>query len=379
MDETMPAEVWYDERFWQSFDVIEPRTPTRNPLLNPVMPVYLGSKNNVAFVQKAPFWVVAEPNGVKMKQFDNPFSTMRELECAAAEVFEGRGMRKRDGKDGRKGNGKGKSRSRSRSPRSHSRTPVTKQLYLHWWSQLYYKGKLQNKDSALWDLDRSFGWCHRIDKGTSGLMLLALTKDTHDFMRKQWNELHVWKKYICLAQGFPPYARMNSAPIATTHLNKHGRGKGGYSKSDTKDDGKPAQTFIEVLGRYKYKGEYFALCSCEIMTGRTHQIRIHMKTMGHSLVGDQAYGVKGGKCPLSMNLGMNRPFLHAVAASFTVPDDNFRLIVVNALTPDLMDVLRKLEYVGRGLDASLGIHTMRNIVKRMPIWTSTMGTCTTNT
>jgi len=174
-------------------------------------------------------------------------------------------------------------------------------------------------------------------------MLLALTKEAHTQMRDQWNQKKVWKKYVCLVEGWP-VSYLNSAPIRTEHINK---GKGGYSESKLGAPGtsaKPAHTFVEPLGRYRYKGKDYALCSCEILTGRTHQIRVHMSSDGHSLVGDDAYPRKRSS-PSSTGRVLNRAFLHATALSFTIGTD--RHLAVNPLASDLISVLKKMTSVDR--------------------------------
>ncbi|MEX2625273.1 MAG: pseudouridine synthase, partial [Ilumatobacteraceae bacterium] len=101
-------------------------------------------------------------------------------------------------------------------------------------------------------------------------------------------------------------------------------------------DGRRARTEYEVLERYGRPNE-LALLDCRLETGRTHQIRVHLTSIGHPLVGDTTYG---GRRPV---LGLARPFLHAAALTFVHPATGDEHRFESPLPADLVDLLSRLE------------------------------------
>ncbi len=125
------------------------------------------------------------------------------------------------------------------------------------------------------------GIVHRIDKDTSGLLMIAKNDVAHNELVQQLVDRSVDRKYIALVHGVIPHdkGRIN-API--------GRSKRDRKLQDIVEDGKEAITNFTVLKRYND----YTLVECKLETGRTHQIRVHMKYIGHPLVGDAQYGPK---------------------------------------------------------------------------------------
>lgn len=126
------------------------------------------------------------------------------------------------------------------------------------------------------------GIVHRIDKDTSGLLLVAKTDEVHNDLAKQIGEKTVTRKYIALVQGvIKEDTATIDAPI--------GRDKNNRKKmAVTSDNSKEAITHIKVLERY----ENATLIECKLETGRTHQIRVHLSYINHPIVNDPVYGYK---------------------------------------------------------------------------------------
>ena len=148
------------------------------------------------------------------------------------------------------------------------------------------------------------GIVHRIDKETSGLLMVAKNNDSHQHLAKQLFERTVSRKYIALCYGVIPheFGKIN-API--------GRDPKDRTKMTAIENGKDATTHFTVLKRF----EDYTLIECRLETGRTHQIRVHMKYIGYQLVGDTMYGRR-------KVIGDHGQFLHAKTLGFLHPSTN---------------------------------------------------------
>ena len=123
------------------------------------------------------------------------------------------------------------------------------------------------------------GIVHRLDKDTSGLLIVAKNDEAHMNMSKQIQERKVTKKYIALVRGI---IKENEATINMPIA----RSKKDRKKMDVDKDGKEAITHFKVLGRYKNK---YTLLQINLETGRTHQIRVHLSHIGYPIIGDEVY------------------------------------------------------------------------------------------
>ena len=148
------------------------------------------------------------------------------------------------------------------------------------------------------------GIVHRIDKDTSGLLMVAKNDVAHRGLVDQLVDKSVKRKYTALVHGSIPhdYGTVD-API--------GRNKKDRQSMDVVDDGKEAVTHFNVIERFKN----YTLIECELETGRTHQIRVHMKYIGYPLVGDPKYGPKktldvGGQALHAGVIGFEHPITH---------------------------------------------------------------------
>jgi 23S rRNA pseudouridine1911/1915/1917 synthase len=169
------------------------------------------------------------------------------------------------------------------------------------------------------------GIVHRLDATTSGLMVVARGGLALEKLLSEFKSRRVEKAYLMMCHGVPkePKARID-API--------GRGVGG-KRMEVRSDGRNAVTDYEVLWS---RGEY-SLCRCVIHTGRTHQIRVHMKAAGHPLVGDTLYAA-----PKKSSFPENRVFLHSWKLSFVHPRDGRKVSFRSFIPADLRDFLSEI-------------------------------------
>ncbi len=174
------------------------------------------------------------------------------------------------------------------------------------------------------------GIVHRIDKDTSGLLVAAKNNEAHLALSAQLKERKALRKYIALVNGIikEDEGTINK-PIA--------RCPGDRKKMAVVKGGREAVTHYRVLERFPNRnGASYTLVECVLETGRTHQIRVHMASIGHSIVGDKTYGIKKEKFNLKGQL------LHARTIGFTHPRTG-ELCEFSSELPDYFtDILKKL-------------------------------------
>jgi len=177
------------------------------------------------------------------------------------------------------------------------------------------------------------GIVHRLDRGTSGLMVVAKHDAAHEELSRQFHDREVEKEYIALVWGRVQAGRRIDAPI--------GRDPGNRKKMSARvRRSREAVTRIvraEVIGP-------LTLAHVAIHTGRTHQIRVHLSAIGHPIVGDALYGGVHRRVPgdLRAVTHLDRPFLHAARLAFNHPTDQRRLTFTSELPADLERVLEEL-------------------------------------
>lgn len=165
---------------------------------------------------------------------------------------------------------------------------------------------------------------HRLDRETSGVVVFARRRRACTRLMEQFADGLVWKTYWALVQGHPSEDKGRiSTPLPG--LGKH-QGK-------VQD----AQTDWRVLAR----GTDATLVECQPRTGRTHQIRRHMRSIGHPLAGDDKYGVPRFNEWAQKSWALPRMFLHAAGVSMKHPDDASALVLHSPMPPDLSAVLDK--------------------------------------
>lgn len=181
--------------------------------------------------------------------------------------------------------------------------------------------------AAVGEPDRP-GIVHRLDRGTSGLMVVARSQPAYDSLVQQLSGRTVHRRYLALVWGAPETARgLVDAPI--------GRSQRAPTRMAVSSRGRDARTRYEVLERFDHPVEV-SLLECALETGRTHQIRVHLAAIGHPVVGDDRYdGVRESlDCP--------RPFLHAAELGFVHPGTGEPVRFSASLPDDLAAVLALL-------------------------------------
>ena len=149
------------------------------------------------------------------------------------------------------------------------------------------------------------GIVHRIDKDTSGLMVAAKTDRTHEGLAKQFAAHSIDRRYRAITGAFPPRRRHGRRPARSPQNRK---------KVAIVQGGKRAVTHYRTIEKLNNA----ALVECRLETGRTHQVRVHMQSLGHALLGDPVYGrTKGAQKPCSMNsISGARPCTRRIWALF---------------------------------------------------------------
>ena len=168
---------------------------------------------------------------------------------------------------------------------------------------------------------------HRLDKGTSGVFVMARSARAYDSLTDQLRARSVERRYLTLGWGQPQTDRgVIEAPL--------GRAVRDPTRIVVREDGKPARTNYEVLARWDEPN--VALFSCALDTGRTHQIRVHLEAIHHPVVGDPRYG--GGRD----SLGLSRPALHASELGFSHPGTEETMHFQSPIPTDLRELLDRL-------------------------------------
>ena len=185
------------------------------------------------------------------------------------------------------------------------------------------------------------GIVHRLDKGTSGLMVVAKHDKAHEELARQFAEREVEKEYLALVWGEVMAGRRIDAPIGRDPNNRKKMASESAPESNRMRRTRAAVTRIV---RAEHFGRMLTMAQVAIHTGRTHQIRVHLSTIGHPIVGDALYGgvhrrVAGD---LRAVTHLDRPFLHAAHLVFAHPEDGRKMEFMSALPDDLQKVLDEL-------------------------------------
>lgn len=173
------------------------------------------------------------------------------------------------------------------------------------------------------------GVVHRLDVGTTGLMVVAKSEPAYSELKRQFKERSVTKVYRAIAQGhLDPLTGTIDAPIA--------RHPSADYKMAVVSGGRPSVTHYETLEAFPHA----SLLEIDLETGRTHQIRVHMAAMRHPLVGDTTYGADP---TLAQRVGLSRPALHAARLEIAHPSTGELVVVESPDPPDFAEALRRLE------------------------------------
>lgn len=190
----------------------------------------------------------------------------------------------------------------------------------------YLEDWLKNKygDNGL----KRQGIAHRLDKGTSGIVMVAKNQKYLDYFLKIFKERKIHKKYIALVCGMASFDGSINMPI--------GRNGHIFGKFGVKTTGKNALTLFERIALINFENMKFSLIKIDLKTGRTHQIRVHFAYLGWPLVGDRIYGGK-------MICNLTRPFLHSCEINF-VDMEGKDVIYKSEIAGDLKNCLEEMGY-----------------------------------
>ena len=186
------------------------------------------------------------------------------------------------------------------------------------------------------------GIVHRLDKGTSGVMVVAKHDAAHEALASQFHDRQVDKEYAALVWGVVQAGRRIDLPI--------GRDPADRQKMSARS--RRARSAVSRITRARHlRG--VTLCHVAIHTGRTHQIRVHLSAIGHPVVGDATYGGLRARVAQDLRpvLRLARPFLHAARLAFTHPADGRPMAFEAPLPADLQAVLDEIETLQADPDA----------------------------
>ena len=177
------------------------------------------------------------------------------------------------------------------------------------------------------------GIVHRIDKDTSGLLVVAKSDAAHEGLAKQFADHSIERAYLAVVNGHP-------LPRAGTIRGRIGRSDANRKKMallpDSSHRGKHAVTHYKTLEML----DNCALVECRLETGRTHQVRVHMASTGHALLGDPVYGRANARLrPILQKLDFRRQALHAAVLGFVHPVTGDRLRFESDLPPDMRELI----------------------------------------
>ena len=185
------------------------------------------------------------------------------------------------------------------------------------------------------------GIVHRIDKETSGLLVVAKSDAAHEGLARQFADHSLERAYLAVVGGHP-------MPPAGTVVERIGRSDTNRKKMAVlpKDSsrGKRAVTHYKVLDRL----DGCALVECRLETGRTHQVRVHLASIGHALLGDPLYGRTPSQLrPVLQRLGFQRQALHAAILGFEHPVTSDKLRFSSDLPPDMRELIDETGHLNR--------------------------------
>ncbi|MDD7580839.1 MAG: RluA family pseudouridine synthase [Treponema sp.] len=201
-------------------------------------------------------------------------------------------------------------------------------LLFHWNRQSIPELKTGSASEIL--SNRRPGIVHRLDKDTSGLIITAKNRDTEEFLGKQFrNHNKIYKEYICICMGRPQH----SHGIIETQIIRDPKDRKRFKAVVGTDEGKFARSYYRCISCY---GEY-SLMRVRINTGRTHQIRVHMKYLNCSILGDQIYSRPDRKFPGATLM------LHSRKMRIYIPGIRNKMEFVSPTPPRFVEVMKILK------------------------------------
>lgn len=183
---------------------------------------------------------------------------------------------------------------------------------------------------------------HRLDRETSGCLIIAKKRSALRKLHEQFREKTMHKQYLALVSGkFPNKIKLVNAPLVKNVLSSGER----FVKVDP-NNGKPSITDFnirQVINGVNNQQDVVTLIECAPRTGRTHQIRVHLQYKGYPILGDDKYGIRENDEYYAKTYGLERMFLHAEKITFVDPIEGKEMTVVAPLTEELSNVLKNIE------------------------------------
>jgi len=178
------------------------------------------------------------------------------------------------------------------------------------------------------------GIVHRLDRGTSGLMVVAKHDAAHQELARQFHDREVEKEYVALVWGVVQAGRRIEEPI----------GRDPSNRKRMSNRARRSREAVTRIVRVFHVNPALTLAQIAIHTGRTHQIRVHLSGIGHPIVGDALYGGVHRRVQADIKAvhKLERPFLHAAKLAFKHPTDGRRMAFESHLPPDLQSVMDAL-------------------------------------
>jgi 23S rRNA pseudouridine1911/1915/1917 synthase len=177
------------------------------------------------------------------------------------------------------------------------------------------------------------GIVHRIDKDTSGLLVVAKTDVAHEGLARQFAAHSIDRRYLAIVSGVPKTSGGTvDAPLARSSANR---------KKIAIVEGSRGKRAVTHWKRLELLSDS-ALVECSLETGRTHQVRVHMASIGHPLLGDPVYGRSREHRELLKSLGFQRQALHAAELGFTHPVTKHRLSFSSGMPADMQELFNQL-------------------------------------
>ena len=178
------------------------------------------------------------------------------------------------------------------------------------------------------------GIVHRIDKDTSGLLVVAKTDRAHEGLAAQFADHSIERAYLAVVAGHP-------VPLAGTVAGAIARSSTNRKKMAIVEDGRGKRAVTHYRTIERLKGA--ALVECRLETGRTHQVRVHMSSIGHALLGDPVYGrTPSGLRPILQRLSFSRQALHAAELGFVHPVKEEKVHFVSQIPVDMAALIDEL-------------------------------------
>jgi 23S rRNA pseudouridine1911/1915/1917 synthase len=186
------------------------------------------------------------------------------------------------------------------------------------------------------------GVVHRLDRNTTGVLVLAKDAQTFKSLKRQFHDHTVRKVYHAIVEGNIRHdTGIISLPLARAKSDFRKRTVVDAFAQDTRGEEREAITRYKVLDRTEHEGKHFTYVEVYPLTGRTHQIRAHFRAIRHPIIGDDLYGSRNGKNDA------NRSMLHAYTITLSLPNDEGKeeeKTVVSPVPQDMLEVLKKLGF-----------------------------------